>query len=326
MRPARTVKAEQRQASAAGERGVRVSVQELRRLRGAAAGLGTPPPGIVSTLFPGAFRAIYHGRGLEFHEARGYQSGDDFRSLDWRVTARTGRLHTKIFQEEREHSLHILLDSGPSMWFGTRNAFKWVVAARVAALFGWIAVDQGDRLGATLFGTGANDFAQPARRGESNLIRIFSLLARFGAEPVPPPPAAGVYGLGPALNRLQQRISPGSLVLILSDFQHPPASLEAPLSAIAQHSEVAAIAVYDPLESKLPDAGRLPFTDGEHTLELDSGNSSLRAGYHNRFRQQQTQTAALFHRHRSMFLRLGTHEQPAAALRRQLMPANQRHG
>jgi len=305
---------ERRQHLPSEYEGTRVSVQELRRLHSAAAGLGAPPPGIISSLFPGAFRAIYHGRGLEFYEARNYQPGDDFRSLDWRVTARTGKLHTKMFQEEREHTLHLILDAGPSMRFGTRIAFKWVVAARVAALFAWIAVDQGDRVGGMVFGSDRECLTQPPVTGESGVIRLFSLFAGIDESE-----SIGSAGLGMALSRLQHRLSPGSLVLILSDFQSDSENWKAPLSAIARHNEVAAISIFDPLESQLPAAGRYSFSNGSRVLELDTGEPELQTAYHELFQQRQAEAAALLHSHRGSFLTLGTHQDPVTSLRRQLV-------
>ncbi len=90
----------------------------------------------------------FRGRGIDFQESRNYQPGDDIRTMDWRVTARTGRPHTKVFQEERERPIIIVIDCNPSMFFGTRVAFKAVIAARLAALIAWAAIRNGDRIGA----------------------------------------------------------------------------------------------------------------------------------------------------------------------------------
>lgn len=300
--------------------GIRVSVAELRRLRGKASSLGMPPPGILSSLFPGAFRARYHGRGLEFLESRPYQAGDDFRSLDWRVTARSGRLHTKLFQEEREQRLFLLLDAGLSMHFGSRNAFKWVVAARLAGLVAWLALNRGDRLGCLLFGTSLDVPLHPPTTGETALNRLFQQLAGIDRS------WATTADLEAALRQLRALIPPGSLVLILSDFMQPAARWRAQLTALAQYNELAAITLYDPLEADLPLAGRLPISDGQRVLQIDAGDPLLRQRYRQAFDQRLREVAAPFQRHRGVCFAIGTQQDAVAMLRKRLhLPVGHRH-
>ena len=298
--------------------GVRVSAAGLRRLRVQASTLTMPPPGILCQLFPGAFRARYHGRGLEFHESRHYQAGDDFRSLDWRVTARSGKLHTKLFQEEREQRLMLVLDAGPSMHFGSRNAFKWVVAARLAALIAWLAVARGDRLGGLLFGTTLESPLHPPASGETVLNRLFRQWALVDRS------RAQEEGLATALGRLRTLLPPGSLVLLLSDFRQPLEAWRARFEALARHNEVAAIHLYDPLEADLPAAGRLPVSDGRRVLQIDSGDVRLRRRYHQAFEQRQRELGELFRHHRSLFLAIGSGQDPGAFLRQRLRPGGLR--
>ncbi len=292
--------------------GVRVTLPGLRRLRGAATRLGIPPPGILSHLFPGAFRARFHGRGIEFMESRHYQPGDDFRSLDWRVSARSGRLHTKLYQEEREQHLFLVLDAGPAMHFGTRSCFKWVAAARAAALLGWLAVIRGDRLGCLLFGTTLEAPLHPPATGESALFRLFQRFAAISSDNSRPP------DLETALRQTRELVPPGSLILVISDFQHLTPGWEFQLAALAGHHEIGAIAVHDPIERDLPVAGLLPVTDGARILEIDTGDRALRKRFHDAFERRHRELASLFRRHRGVTLELGTHEEPSAALRRRL--------
>lgn len=292
--------------------GIRVTPDELRAMRGEAAALGMPPPGIVASLFPGAFRARYHGRGLEFAEARQYQPGDDFRSLDWRVTARTGRLHTKLFREEREQCLMLLLDAAPGMQFGTRTCFKWVAAARLGALFAWLAVDQGNRLGGLLSGVTAPSPPLRPASGEGAALRLFQQWSTVSPE------RSAAADAATDLRRLRQLLPPGSLVLLLSDFSAIDARWEAELALLARHHEVAAIRIYDPLEAALPRDGRLPFTDGERLLQIDSADPALRRRYREQFRRQEARLSDLLRRHGGTAMAIGNHEQPAESLRRQL--------
>ena len=130
--------------------GVVASLDELIRQRAPRRSVGMGPTGRVRTLHSGAYDSVFHGRGMEFDESRLYQAGDDVRTIDWRLMARTGRVHTKLFHEERERPVRMLVDARPSMRFGTRDSFKSVLAARAAATLAWAARDAGDRVGGIL--------------------------------------------------------------------------------------------------------------------------------------------------------------------------------
>ncbi len=131
--------------------GVILGSEELIRLRSQASLPGLAPQRRVMTTQTGPYASPFKGRGIDFAEVRAYLPGDDIRNIDWRVTARTGQPHTKLFREERERPVLLLVDLGASMRFGTRVAFKSVLAARAAALLGWAAVGHGDRVGGVVF-------------------------------------------------------------------------------------------------------------------------------------------------------------------------------
>ncbi len=156
--------------------GVRVSLQELLALRGEARRLDLAPRGKVLATRSGGHLSPFRGRGMEFDEARIYQPGDDPRNMDWRVTARAGRPHVKLFREERERPLWLLVDQGPAMRFGTRVAFKSVIAAQAAALLSWAAVDRGDRVGGLIFDEQGRFEQKPAARTHG-LLPLLQALA-----------------------------------------------------------------------------------------------------------------------------------------------------
>ncbi len=295
------------------EHGVRVRVDELQRIRGDAARLAPANADTVSSLFPGAYRALFRGRGLDFEEVRAYQSGDDYRNLDWRVTARTGHLHTKIFHEEREHTLFIIADAGVGMHFGTCNAFKWVVAARMAALFAWIAVDNGDRVGGVLFGEGQPFRLHRPAFGEGGALQLFKLLAeaRF---------AEGQDGspMGEALGRIQHLARPGSLILILSDFADLNPEINRHISRLARHNDVAAVLIYDPMEEELPPPGLYPVSDGRRMFLLDSGDISMREDFARHFRTHLESVETACRRYGVRFFTMGTHQSLVETLRAEL--------
>ena len=128
--------------------GIQASLSELLEMRAPAQGLRGTPPRNARAPVVGPHRSAYRGRGIEFDEVRAYQPGDDKRNIDWRVTARTGCVYSKVFHEERERPVWLLVDLGASMRFGSRSRFKSVAAARAAALIAWVSHLQGDRVGA----------------------------------------------------------------------------------------------------------------------------------------------------------------------------------
>ncbi|MEA3277402.1 MAG: DUF58 domain-containing protein [Pseudomonadota bacterium] len=295
--------------------GVWVSVDELRSLRGRAGGLGVSPGEAVASLFPGAFRSVFLGRGLDFHEVRAYQPGDDFRTLDWRVTARSGTLHTKVFREERERSLYLLADAGPSMHFGTRNAFKWVAAARLAALAGWLAVEAGDRVGGLVFGAGPGCPMRLPAAGEAGALGLFGLLAEVRRRVETP--ACGLPG---ALARLRRLARPGSLVLILSDFSGLDGEAPRLLSRLGRHHFLAGVLVFDPLEAQPPPPGLYPVGDGRTVRLMDTSDRRLAKGLESRFSARRQMAAKVFRGLGARFFTLGTDRDPAEVLRAALTP------
>lgn len=293
--------------------GISVTVAELSQLRIEAARLARGGS-FISTLLRGPQHSLLRGRGLEFDETRAYQTGDDYRHLDWRVTARTGRLHTKQFREERERSLYLLLDASPSMHFGTRNAFKWVSAARAAAIAAWLAVDNGDRVGGMVFGAGPNLLASHPATGEIGALQLFRIwqgVQEVATRERAHPPS----GLADALARLRRQARPGSLILIFSDFYTLDPACEAHLTYLGRHTDMAALLIYDPIEQSLPTGGGYPCSDGERLMVVNTSDAGLRSRYRHYFEERKETVAALCRTHAIRFLTLGTEQSHLACYR-----------
>lgn len=217
----------------------------------------------------GGHRSAQRGRGLEFEEVRLYVPGDDARAIDWRVTARRGRPHTKLFREERERAVWLVADLHPGLFFGSKYQYKSALLVRAAALLAWAAALGGDRLGAVIGSQGA-PLVLPPRAREAGVLPVLQALAQ--AQPQAPglPPADS---LATALVALRPLLQPGSLVLVLSDFQSLDARAEALLATAALHHDVRLLAVSDPLErAGLPDGayrvglpGRSWWLDGKRS-------------------------------------------------------------
>jgi uncharacterized protein (DUF58 family) len=243
-------------------------LEELLVLRGAAQGLAVNARRSARVLSPGAHYSAQRGRGLEFQEVRSYVAGDDPRSIDWRVTARRGRPHTKLFREERERPVWLLVDLNPAMYFGTRRQLKSAVAVRAAALLAWVAVLGGDRVGGVVSGAAECRVLPPRSRDAGVLPLLAALVELQPRLPGSPRPRS----LEVALQTLLRLVRPGSLVLVLSDFAELESGSHALWAALAAHSTCRLFWIADPIEERalpngrfrvgLPD--RLRILDGAH--------------------------------------------------------------
>jgi uncharacterized protein (DUF58 family) len=308
---------------------IRVTADDLIAQRARAMRLKPVRPGAARSGLAGAHRSRFRGRGMDYRESRHYQAGDDIRNMDWRVTARAGHPHIKLFDEERERPVVVLVDFGPSMFFASQGAFKSVVAARLAALIGWSAVVQGDRVGALLF-NGEHKELQPAggRRGQMRLIRA---LVEEGdpdrglaLNPAEPRHSAGgdVFArtrsqpgaMTQALARLRRVARPGSLVFLLSDFYAMDADTALHLTRLAQHSDLTAFQIVDPLELEPPPPGRYGISDGRRGGMLDTGSRSQRARYADHFGQHHAAVRGLTEGNGIPLLRCSTVDDPGERL------------
>lgn len=242
------------------------SLEDLLALRGAAQGLRLQSRRLTRLVHAGSHRSSHRGRGLEFQEVRPYVSGDDPRTIDWRVTARRGKPHTKLFREERERPVWLLADLNSSMFFGTRRQLKSTVVVRAAALLAWSAALAGDRVGAVVAGATSCRIIPPRAREAGVLPLLGALL-----ELQPRAPGAASDSLNAGLRSLAPIIHPGSLVLALSDFASLDAGNDdARWASLAVHNEFRLFWVTDPLEKEgLPNGrfriglpGRLLSVDG----------------------------------------------------------------
>jgi uncharacterized protein (DUF58 family) len=295
--------------------GITCSLPDLIALREEARRLDIAPRSKVLATRSGGHLSRFRGRGMEFDESRAYQPGDDVRNMDWRVTARAGSPHVKLFREERERPLWLLVDMGPSMRFGTRVAFKSVVAARAAALLAWAATDKADRVGGLVFDE-TRHFERPPAARTRGLLPLLKALAQG---PVPGG-GDGLPGLVAAAERLVQLVRPGSLVFLLSDFQGLTRERAAWLAQVGRANEVVLVHVRDPLEETAPPPGTYPVTDGIRSGLLDTGTRALRTAWQRRFDDHLDLIEGLARRHHAHLLKLRTDEPVGPALSRGLRP------
>lgn len=306
-------------AADAGDGVVRVSLPSLLALHRGAETLDLQPRQVRS-LGSGNYVSPFKGRGMEFDEVRPYAQGDDVRSIDWRVTARSGRPHTKLFREERERAVLLFVDLRPAMFFATRGAFKAVRAAQAAALLGWAALARGDRLGGLLFDERSHLELRPGR-GQPPLLHLLRRLAEHPAWVAGArgqDDAAGAAALRQGLTRLQRVAQPGSLIVLLSDLAGLDEQGPGHLAQLARHNDLVLALPHDPLEAELPPAGRYRVSDGRRFLSLDSADTALRERYRQRHAAHLDGLQQLCRRQRITLLPLPTGEEPLAALQRGL--------
>ena len=256
----------------------------------------------------GGFVSRFKGRGMEFDEARLYQPGDDIRSIDWRVTARTGKTHTKVFREERERPVFISVDNRSTMKFATRGVFKSVQAAKIAALLAWTAQHKGDRIGGQLF---TDSFCQELKpqNGKHAVLRFFNTLVKTSSA------TEQEITLEHALARLYQHARPGSLVYIISDFRGLNQKAEQNLAKLARHCDVVLIHVFDPLESHLPAKGRYRFADEVSDFVIDTGDKNRVFSYQKRYQDRLNYLQQVTKKSGLVFIQCNTTEDPIEVLR-----------
>lgn len=234
----------------------------------------------------GALLSPHKGRGMEFDEVRQYQAGDDVRAIDWRVTARTGTPHTKLYREEQERPVWLVVDLAPSMYFGSELLFKSVQAAHTAAALAWLAMNRGDRVGAMISnGFEHQEFKPQARH--ANVMRILQQLVQVHQQGLQhwQRQAGSADGLRQNLTRLRTLLKPGSEVYLISDYQRLDDSLLRELRALEQHARVTHLIIYDQFEQTLPSqlTSKMKLQGANRQAVIDFSSPE----HHQRYRQQQ---------------------------------------
>ena len=294
---------------------VHVSSDELVQCRLQARDIRLDSHRPARSAITGAHSSRFRGRGMDYLESRAYQPGDDIRSMDWRVTARTSHAHVKLYQEERERPVVVMIDLGPGMFFATRGAFKSVIAARAAALIGWAAIQNGDRIGAFLFNGGHHELRPLG--GQRGVMRLIRQLVTATDPSAAMNQNIDVHGshLNEALLRLHRVARPGSLVFILSDFYAINADTRRHLQRLRQHNDIVACQILDAVELEPPPAGRYAITDGTETGMLDTRSVARRRAYADYFADHHQSLQQLMQQSAVPLRRIATTDDVAQVLR-----------
>ncbi|CAM2747309.1 DUF58 domain-containing protein [Legionella worsleiensis] len=300
-------------------KGVVAELNELIELRRYAQTVSYQPEG--RALRSGAHLSKVRGRGMDFAEVRNYQAGDEIRHMEWRVTARTGRPHVKIYQEERERPVVILADFNPTMIFGTRVAFKSVIAARLAALLAWTVMKQGDRVGGFFFSATEHSEFIPRSR-DSGVLPLLASLSQYTMQTEAQKQEKSRM-LSDALTRLRRVVRPGSIVVLISDFYTMDAECEKHLNRLRGHNDVLAYHICDRIELTPPKPEQYAITNGQHELVLDTRLSAVSTAYEDYCRQRIEQLSEQFKRLHIQYVQ-ATSETDLTQLVRQTFPRRTR--
>ncbi len=266
---------------------IQVSVSELIALNRSVALLRKRPRRPKATL-SGDYTSAIRGRGMEFDESRLYQPGDDIRNMDWRVTARTGKPHTKLFREERERPVFVWVDYRDPMFFATKGVFKSVFAAKTAALIAWDATQQGDRIGGLIFSEQEHHELKP-ESGKKGVLRLINRLVKDpawnqNAKTKILENDQGQTSIRKAMMRLNRLVRPGSLVYMLSDFRELE-NLHSEISKLAKHCEIILLPIHDPIEEHLPANGTFRLSHNDQELIINTHNQSNLQNYQQHYQQ-----------------------------------------
>ncbi len=227
--------------------------------------------GLSKHIFSGEYHSAFKGRGMSFSEVRDYQYGDDVRNIDWNVTARTGDPHVKIFEEERELTVMLLIDMSQSSFFGTTNQMKNEILTEICAVIAFSAINNNDKVGVLFFSDQIEKFIPP-KKGKQHILRIIRELLNFE-------PKSKKTDIGQALEYFNNVIKKRSICFVLSDFL--ATGYENPLRIASRRHDIVGLHIVDPREEKLPSIGLIRAIDAEtDTIQwIDTSLASVRDKY-----------------------------------------------
>ena len=285
---------------------VYADLDEMVRLRFKSSGFSFLPRQPVHSILSGRHVSRLRGRGLNFEELRHYLPGDDTRNIDWKVTARTREPYVRVYTEEKDRTVWLVVDQRMTMFFGSRWKMKSVTAAEAAAVAAWRVLSSGDRVGALVYDD-VNFSIIPPHRSEERVIRIFKTIveknhamnAKSSVQP-------GPQMLNRALRRIAALARHDCLVCLIGDGTGIDEDTRKYVTRLTEHNDVLSAFIYDPLEQEIPEAGRLVFSDGFEQIEFNTEEKALRAAYGSDFQQRVQRMQSTSRKHSIPLLPIST--------------------
>jgi uncharacterized protein (DUF58 family) len=285
---------------------VYANIDQLRRLQYQARGFNFTPSQPVKSLLSGKHVSKLRGRGLNFEELRHYRPGDDIRCMDWKVTRRTGKPHIKVHTEERERNVYITVDQRSSMFFGSTEKMKSVIAAEIAALIAWRITDMGDRIGALVFSDDAVKVV-PAKRGRQHVVTLLSEIVKqnhsLKSGKSDKDPSRSFNSM---LAKLSNICGNNTLIVHIGDGAGWNDKSTDLVKKLSQHNEIIAFDVFDPLERDLPMMSQMLVSDGEYQIQVAADELSIQEKYQNDLAVQLEQYANVARKYRIPLIPIDT--------------------
>jgi uncharacterized protein (DUF58 family) len=297
-------------------KGHKVSAERLIEGRHVAQSININAQSKALALLAGRRKIRQRGRGVDFEEVRLYAPGDDVRSIDWRVTARSGDPHTKLFQEDREQPIVLLVDLRSPMWFGSKNCFKTVLASHIASVLAWAGLDAGERVGGIAMTNSGLVEIKP-QRSKRSVLRLLRLM-ESAPSPSASPDEDAPDTWSVALSQLKSLSRPGARLMVISDFTDllSDPTVEKTFRDIVSHRQVVCFKITDPLDAELPPSGRYALTDGSKQIKIDTSMQRLRSAYKDDFEKSQAAVIDYLRRYQIPLVPVDTSENPNELLQR----------
>jgi uncharacterized protein (DUF58 family) len=261
---------------------------------------------LSSQIFSGSYHSAFKGRGISFSEVREYQYGDDIRAIDWNVTARHDKPFVKVYEEEREQTMMLIIDVSQSSFFGTQNEFKNHIIAEISGVLAFSAITNNDKVGVMFFSDRVEKFI-PAKKGKTHILRIISEIYDFH------PKNTGT-NIGEVLKYFNNVVKKKCIAFLISDFMN--SGFNDALKIAGKRHDLIGLHVYDEREAELPNMGLTRVIDTESSQELwvDTSDKKLRDNYAKLFKENQAQLKSLFGKSGSDLVSIRTDESYIIAL------------
>lgn len=308
--------------------GATISIETLVKQRHHAKKIAPTTKSKALSQLAGDSKSQFRGRGLDFEEVRHYQAGDEVRSIDWRVTARSNTPHTKIFREERERPVLVVVDQRKAMAFGSQQCFKSVQAAELTALLCWATLNNQDRIGGLVFNDITHQEFRPAR-SRSSVLNILHAVQTYNQQLVTDEstntsiePNENVNQINTVLKEVRRIAKPGTIVFLISDFSGLDIEGLKQLYQIKRHCEVTALVISDPMEQHLPNLGFAHFTNGEQRLGLNVNVGHIKQRFLQRYNNRMEKLKNDLMAHSIPFIPVSTHHDAADLLKYYYQPGH----
>tara|TARA_B100001093_G_C26827371_1_gene1014649 strand:+ start:363 stop:1340 length:978 start_codon:yes stop_codon:yes gene_type:complete len=291
--------------------GATSELKDLIALRQVASSIGYQKKNRANSQMAGLLSSSIKGKGMDFEEVRSYQPGDDVRNIDWKVTARTLNPHTKVFTEEKERPVFLIVDQSASMFFGSKITFKSVVAARIASIFAWSAHEQGDKVGGLIYSDVSHKTVR-AKRGVKTVLSFLNhlnelnngLASKREREPLVGKEARMVEVLRLARTTIKEQTS----ILLIGDFLNLDDTGLIEIRSLARRNQILAVHVFDPIEAQAPRPNLYSITDGFKRIRINTSDKEFAKNYSKHYENKLKKIHSIFSEINSPLISISTGE------------------